>query len=203
VYGKRQFPLVQLPKKFKVFPLLCCLFFLLHVSISSTSEEVQSSKLFKFRFWHSGFPLVQLPKKFKDMQLSFFHLLVPLSFPLVQLPKKFKALGEVSAFDEGCQVSISSTSEEVQRKQRGNLDAVVGVFPLVQLPKKFKALLVILGISPSLGWFPLVQLPKKFKVEKCPDSLPDLTKFPLVQLPKKFKVLALSIMVAAAGCCFH
>jgi len=84
------FPLVQLPKKFKdIRPVDNCSREE-RVSISSTSEEVQSSKLPKFLAVSMGrFPLVQLPKKFK-----------------VVLVKVTDTVNGV--------VSISSTSEEVQ-----------------------------------------------------------------------------------------
>jgi len=62
-----------------------------------------------------------------------------------------------------CEVSISSTSEEVQRTQQQVIDfAVDQVFPLVQLPKKFKVRFLI-PLLLSIQLFPLVQLPKKFK----------------------------------------
>ena len=66
-------------------------------------------------------------------------------FPLVQLPKKFKASwSEAPASPQ--QVSISSTSEEVQ--SNGCLPFEQGaVFPLVQLPKKFKVLKDVVNIS--------------------------------------------------------
>jgi len=59
------------------------------------------------------FPLVQLPKKFKvcpNRRIDGEKV-----FPLVQLPKKFKAeFDQVHLVTQG-RVSISSTSEEVQR----------------------------------------------------------------------------------------
>ena len=59
------------------------------VSISSTSEEVQSfDDQFTLGSLEYGFPLVQLPKKFKVLSARLLTLLT--SFPLVQLPKKFK-----------------------------------------------------------------------------------------------------------------
>ena len=83
------FPLVQLPKKFKVLSMLVIL------SIGF--------------LW---FPLVQLPKKFKENE-ELKQRVDTLSFPLVQLPKKFKA-GTQSGYQLASgTVSISSTSEEV------------------------------------------------------------------------------------------
>ena len=90
--SKLLFPLVQLPKKFKgrcgivnekpEFNF---------VSISSTSEEVQSGNVEKGLIAGGfGFPLVQLPKKFK-----------------VESAKQFESIMLLD-------VSISSTSEEVQ-----------------------------------------------------------------------------------------
>jgi len=62
------------------------------VSISSTSEEVQSHSTGGIIVvGRATFPLVQLPKKFKEPSAP---VVVPQPevFPLVQLPKKFKAL---------------------------------------------------------------------------------------------------------------
>ncbi len=61
------------------------------VSISSTSEEVQSINEAFYRDYKGWFPLVQLPKKFK-----------------AEAPA---SVAQESIWD----VSISSTSEEVQR----------------------------------------------------------------------------------------
>ena len=87
-----------------------------HVSISSTSEEVQSLSLCHIVLKAlKKFPLVQLPKKFKaekKFSLDENHK----EFPLVQLPKKFKEIC-FCVFDAmASDVSISSTSEEVQSK---------------------------------------------------------------------------------------
>ena len=59
------------------------------VSISSTSEEVQSTGPEAVNINLRRFPLVQLPKKFKDVALVWTTQGETL-FPLVQLPKKFK-----------------------------------------------------------------------------------------------------------------
>ena len=81
------------------------------------------------------FPLVQLPKKFKaSVQVTITNTD---KFPLVQLPKKFKE-SDFCDIARRPLVSISSTSEEVQR-----IDSIASFmrsdsFPLVQLPKKFK-----------------------------------------------------------------
>jgi len=85
------------------------------------------------------FPLVQLPKKFKDEAACRQAASVLGEFPLVQLPKKFKAFlcqFRITPF----QVSISSTSEEVQRDFAWCWGCRFDLFPLVQLPKKFKDL---------------------------------------------------------------
>ena len=84
------------------------------------------------------FPLVQLPKKFKD-DLANWQQQSATAFPLVQLPKKFKVFcSAICVFRSNC-VSISSTSEEVQRGDGVCTTAeTVNRFPLVQLPKKFK-----------------------------------------------------------------
>jgi len=74
------FPLVQLPKKFKV-PFYQPTQTSEKVSISSTSEEVQSGDEFASEnISEAMFPLVQLPKKFKALLslsnrlfLSSFH----------------------------------------------------------------------------------------------------------------------------------
>ena len=58
------------------------------------------------------FPLVQLPKKFKEQALAYPRW--GYWFPLVQLPKKFKAFHRAHGILLWV-VSISSTSEEVQR----------------------------------------------------------------------------------------
>ena len=59
-------------------------------------------------------------------------------------------------------VSISSTSEEVQRIVVPENPKGCVPFPLVQLPKKFRVGVVI-SLSPTDERFPLVQLPKKFR----------------------------------------
>ena len=61
------------------------------------------------------FPLVQLPKKFKELISFWIRHLKRLRFPLVQLPKKFKDDGMIPRPTSEEIVSISSTSEEVQR----------------------------------------------------------------------------------------
>jgi len=58
-------------------------------------------------------------------------------FPLVQLPKKFKEKDLQQELVAG-DVSISSTSEEVQSRIEKSSTAACVLFPLVQLPKKFK-----------------------------------------------------------------
>ena len=132
------------------------------VSISSTSEEVQRvNTTLDVILSSEKFPLVQLPKKFRaSSKMASARLL--LEFPLVQLPKKFRAESRPTRLGVES-VSISSTSEEVQRRKL--VVSNVGQetrFPLVQLPKKFRA--VTPPGNPPTGKFPLVQLPKKFRV---------------------------------------
>ena len=129
------FPLVQLPKKFREWK--SGLVFRTGVKF----PLVQLPK--KFRVWFClrcaspiTFPLVQLPKKFRDVFFIFDIRLNGVSisstseevqsgsvlhcnggvkpFPLVQLPKKFRAGIDAHTGNAPEQVSISSTSEEVQ-----------------------------------------------------------------------------------------
>ncbi len=61
------------------------------------------------------FPLVRLPKKFKEFLWNSMMEDAGREFPLVRLPKKFKVFCCSSEKCPLCLVSISSTSEEVQR----------------------------------------------------------------------------------------
>ena len=83
------FPLVQLPKKFRDDRCVPKMEGLHSVSISSTSEEVQSIDDATVKV-SVAFPLVQLPKKFRAFCLALIDWQV-VAFPLVQLPKKFRA----------------------------------------------------------------------------------------------------------------
>jgi len=108
------------------------------VSISSTSEEVQRCAFTKATTPTARFPLVQLPKKFKDMysQLSPFIRLVSISSTSEEVQRVILLMLLLMLF----LVSISSTSEEVQRVNNAAAPgSAPEVFPLVQLPKKFKA----------------------------------------------------------------
>ena len=133
--------------------------------------------------------------------MSDFGKVMKMVFPLVQLPKKFKAIALPTFLKRSSLVSISSTSEEVQRIDNEST-AQAWNFPLVQLPKKFKAC-AHSRTARSTKRFPLVQLPKKFKVSTERMARHFVRQvFPLVQLPKKFKAAEKSDTAAQANT-FH
>ncbi len=109
------FPLVQLPKKFKV--IVCG-----QVNFSVDPK----------------FPLVQLPKKFKVYRSTRCFLRGGRRFPLVQLPKKFKVV--VPNRQLPVIVRFHQFNFRRSLKNLRNISWIINNrwFPLVQLPKKFK-----------------------------------------------------------------
>ena len=130
----------------------------------------------------NSFPLVQLPQKFKGLKVARERQCAV--FPLVQLPQKFKEDLHNQLMTDA-QVSISSTSAEVQRIPN----------PIPKVPKpvsisstsaevqsaaaaRTESATLRVSISSTSAE---VQSPKPKTGPRC------IVVFPLVQLPQKFK----------------